>query len=295
MSYSRQVGFFTLDLCFGFHQILMTYVDYFKTAFQTQSGHYEFRVMPFGLTGAPHTFQRPMNATLSPLLRKCVLVFFDDILVYNKSYSDHLKHLEQVFQLLQIGKWKVKFAKCSFAQRQITYLGYVISEQGVSTSPSKVQAVSEWPTPTNVKGLRSFLGLARYYRKFVKHFGIIAKPLSELLKKNSIFVWTINHDVAFETLKSALVTAPVLVLLDFSKPFVVEADASDLGVGAFLMQSNHPVEFVSKAIGPKLRSLSTYEKEYIAILMVVEQWRSYLQLGEFIISINQRSLSYLSE
>jgi hypothetical protein len=129
-----------------------------------------------------------MNAALSPLLKKCALVFFDDILVYSRSYSYHIKHLEQVFQLLQKGKWKVKLAKCSFDQRQIAYLGYVISEQGVSTSPSKVHAVSKWPTPANVKELRSFLGLAGYYRKFVKHFRIIAKPLTELFKKNSIFV-----------------------------------------------------------------------------------------------------------
>jgi hypothetical protein len=202
--------FSCLDLCSGFHQIPMTPEDCFKTTFQTHMGHYEFRVMSFGLTGALHTFQKAMNATLAPLLRKCVLVFFDDILVYSQSYDEHLQHLEMVFKLLQQEKWSVKRSKCSFARREISYLGYVISEKGVSTSPAKVQAVLEWPTPSNVKEVRSFLGLAGYYRKFVRHFGIIAKPLTNLLKKHALFVWTADHDTAFQTLKTCLVSAPVL-------------------------------------------------------------------------------------
>jgi hypothetical protein len=150
----------------------------FKTAFQTHEGHYEFRVMSFGLTGAPHTFQRAMNATLAPLLRKSVLVFFDDILIYSASYEEHLKHLEQIFQVLEKEKWRVKLSKCTFAKREISYLRYVISAQRVATCPKKIQAVADWPQPQNVKELRSFLGLSRYYRKFVKHYAIIAKPLT---------------------------------------------------------------------------------------------------------------------
>jgi hypothetical protein len=159
----------------------------FKTAFQTHEGHCEFRVMSFGLTGAPHTFQRAMNATLAPLLRKSVLVFFDDILVYSASYEEHFKHLEQIFQVLEKEKWRVKLSKCTFAKREISYLGYVISAQRVATCPKKIQAVADWPQPQNVKELRSFLGLSGYYRKFVKHYAIIAKPLTELLKKHQIF------------------------------------------------------------------------------------------------------------
>jgi hypothetical protein len=189
--------FSTLDLCAGFHQIPMEESDYFKIAFQTHIGHYEFRVMSFRLTGAPHTFQKAMNVSLAPLLRKCALIFFDDILIYSTSYQEHISHLDQVFRLLQQNQWKVKLVKCSFAQRQISYLGYVISDQGVSTCPSKVKAVADWPTPQSVKDLRSFLGLARYYRKFVKHFAIIARPLTDLLRKNSIFVWASDHNVAF--------------------------------------------------------------------------------------------------
>jgi hypothetical protein len=183
--------------------------DCYKTAFLTHVGHYEFKVMSFGLTGAPHTFQKAMNSTLAPLLRKCTLVFFDDILIYSQSYEEHLQHLETVFQLLRQEKWTVKLSKCSFATREISYLGYIISDAGVSTCPDKIKAVADWPIPMGIKELRSFIGLAGYYRKFVKHFGVIARPLTDLLKKNVVYVWT-NDQMAFETLKSALVQAPVL-------------------------------------------------------------------------------------
>lgn len=150
--------------------------------------------MAFGFTGGPATFQGAMNITLAPLLRKCVVVFFDDILVYSRTYEEHLIHVELVLQLLQKDQWKVKLSKCSFAQRQIAYLGHVISENGVSTDPKKTSAISTWPTPTNVKELRSFLGLAGYYRKFVHHFGVISRPLFDLLKKHSLFIWTSAQD-----------------------------------------------------------------------------------------------------
>jgi hypothetical protein len=189
--------FSSLDLHAGFHQILLKEGEEFKTAFQTHSGHYEFRVMAFGLTGAPATFQSAMNNTLRPVLRKFALVFFDDILVYSSSLDDHAAHLDAVLGLLHQDQWKVKMSKCTFAARSISYLGHVISSEGVQTDPQKVTAVVTWPTPTNTKELRSFLGLAGYYRKFVKHFGIISKPLTNLLKKNITFCWTQEHDMAF--------------------------------------------------------------------------------------------------
>jgi hypothetical protein len=136
---------------------------------------------------------------------------------------------------LQQNQWRVKLAKCSFAKRKIQYLGYVISEAGVATCPDKIQAIADWSPPKNVKELRRFLSLAGYYRKFVRHFGIIVKPLTDLLKKNVLFHWTHDQDVAFHTLKSALMEAPVLALPDFNQPFCIEIDASDLGVGAVLM------------------------------------------------------------
>jgi hypothetical protein len=144
--------------------------------------------MAFGLTGAPGTFQKTMNTTWAPVLRKCVLVFFDDILVYSASFEDHVVHLQQVFELLSTEQWKIKLSKCTFAKNQVAYLGHLITQQGVATDASKISAISSWPIPQNVKELRSFLGLAGYYRKFVKHFGIINQPLPKLLKKNTLFI-----------------------------------------------------------------------------------------------------------
>lgn len=150
--------FSTLDLRAGFHQILLQPGEEYKTVFQTHLGQYEFRVMAFGLTGAPGTFQGAMNTTLAPGLRRFVIVFFDDILVYSRTYSEHLEHLAQVFQWLAADQWRLKLSKCKFAQRSISYLGHIISEQGIATDPSKIQAIVDWPVPSSVKELRGFLG-----------------------------------------------------------------------------------------------------------------------------------------
>jgi hypothetical protein len=287
--------FSKLDLKAGYHQILLKAGEEYKTAFQTHIGHYEFRVMAFGLTGAPNTFLPAMNATLKTVLRRCALVFFDDILIYSPTLEDHLLHLSEVLNLLSRDHWKVKLSKCEFTQQQIVYLGHVISAQGVSTDPDKIQAIEKWPAPTNAKELRSFLGLAGFYRKFVRHFGVISRPLFNLLKKHSVFLWTQDHQQAFQLLKTALVTASVLALPDFTKPFSVHTDACQYSVGAVLMQQDHPLAFLSRALGPKNQGLSTYEKEYMAILLAVNHWRSYLQLAEFIIYTDHSSLTQLNE
>jgi transposase InsO family protein len=286
--------FSSLDLTAGYHQILLKPGEEPKTAFQTHTGHYEFRVMAFGLSGAPGTFLKAMNTTLAPLLRRCVLVFFDDILIYSRSFEDHLDHLQATFALLRQDQWLVKRSKCAFGQRQLRYLGHIISESGVATDPAKISAVLQWPSPTSVKELRSFLGLAGYYRRFVRNFGIIAKPLTDLLRKGTLFIWTLDHQQAFEVLKTALTSAPVLALPNFQIPFVIETDASGVGIGAVLMQSGHPLAFLSKALGPRSQGLSAYEKEYMAIIMAVDHWRSYLQAAEFHIITDQRSLVQLS-
>ncbi|WVZ82556.1 hypothetical protein U9M48_029810 [Paspalum notatum var. saurae] len=242
--------FSSLDLNSGFHQIRLKPGEEPKTAFQTHFGHYEFRVMSFGLCGAPGTFQGAMNTTLQPLLRKCVLVFFDDILIYSKSYDEHVRDIRAVLELLSKDKWQIKLSKCSFAQRQLAYLGHVISAEGISTDQSKVDAVSAWPVPTNAKELRGFLGLAGYYRKFVRHFAILARPLSDLLKKHALFIWTPDHQAAFDALKMALSSAPVLAMPDFSRPFCIETDACNSGVGAVLLQQGHPLAYISKPLEP---------------------------------------------
>jgi hypothetical protein len=268
--------FTTLDLCSGFHQIRMAKGDEHKTAFQTHSGHYEYRVMPYGVTGGPATFQGVMNTILASLLRKCVVVFIDDILIYSKSWSEHLQHIKAVLTLLQQHQFHVKLSKCAFAKQQLCYLGHVVSNQGVATDPSKIETIQNLPQPTNIKELRSFLGMTGYYRRFVSQFGLIAKPLTNLLKKGNLFVWTSETTKAFQTLKKALISAPVLALPNFVIPFVVEIDASAKGIGAVLQQQGHPIAFVSKALGLKAQCLSTYEKECLAILMAVDHWYHYL-------------------
>jgi hypothetical protein len=171
---AKATWFSTLDLNSGYHQIRLKKGEEFKIAFQTHFGHFEFKVLAFGLCGAPGTFQGAMNTTLSPLLRKCVLVFFDDILVYSETFDDHIQHLKLVLQLLSRDRWNIKLSKCKFAQQSITYLGHIISSAGISIDPSKVETVLSWPQPSNVKEVRSFLGLVGYYRKFVKHFVVIS-------------------------------------------------------------------------------------------------------------------------
>jgi hypothetical protein len=292
----HQASWFSkLDLRASFHQILLQQGDEHKTTFQTHSGHYEFRAMAFGLTGAPGTFQGAMNATLAPGLRKFVIMFFDDILVYSTSLEEHLDHLRQVLQWLRQDQWKLKMSKCSFAQRSISYLGHVLSVDGVATDPSKVQAILDCPVPTTVRQLRGFLGLAGYYRKFVKNFGILAHPLTQLLKKDAPFLWTPAQQLAFEALQLALSSTPVLVLPNFQKPFRIDTDASGVGIGAVLHQDGHPIAFISKTLCPRNQGLSAYEKEYLALLLAGDHWRHYLLQGEFVIHTDHRSLTHLTE
>lgn len=256
---------------FRLYQIRLQPGEEHKTAFSTHAGHYKFTVVPFGLSGAPSTFQGAMNGTLSPLLRKCVIVFFDDILVYSSSYENHLNYLQQVLALLAKDQWVVKLKKCQFAKQEIHYLGHVLKDGGVHTDPAKVTAVQEWPQPYNIRELHGFLGLAGFYRKFVRNFAVIAKPLTNLLKKHTIYVWTSEHQRAFDTLKQALCSAPVLGIPDFSQVFAIETDTCQTGVGAVLLQNRHPLAYVSKPLGTKNQGLSTYEKEYLAILIAVDQ------------------------
>jgi hypothetical protein len=287
--------FTKLDFRSGYHQIRVAEEDVMKTAFKTHSGLYEFRVMPFGLTNAPASFQSIMNKILDKLLRKCVLVFMDDILIYSPSLEEHTIHLQQVFEILQERQFFVKFSKCEFAKQSLEYLGHVITVEGVATEPSKITVVVSWPVPVNVKQPRGFLGLTGYYRRFIKHYGMLSAPLTHLLRKGVPFVWTTSTHQAFDILKQALVQAPVLIVPDFTKQFTVETDASDTWFGVVLMQDGHPISYLSKPIFGRNKALSTYEKECMAVLLAVEKWRSYLQHQQFIIRTNHRSLLFLTE
>ena len=250
--------------------------------------------MPFGLTNAPATFQGLMNDLFRSHLRKFILVFFDDILVYSKSWDDHLSHLHTVLTILSTNSLLAKESKCRFGVTSVDYLGHVISEQGVSVDLSKIIAVLEWPTPTTVKGVRGFLGLAGYYRKFIRNFGTIAAPLNQLLSKDG-FKWNDMAEKAFNDLKQALTSPPVLALPDFTQPFVIECDACGVGLGAVLSQNNCPIAYYSEALKGSTLILSTYEKEMLAIVKSIKKWRPYLLGKPFIVRTDQQSLKYLLE
>ncbi|KAJ4802427.1 polyprotein [Rhynchospora pubera] len=286
--------FSKIDLRAGYHQIRVKEEDIHKTAFRVHHGHFEFKVMPFGLTNAPASFQNLMNDVFKKELRKCVLVFFDDILVYSKSMADHLIHLENVFMKLREHQLFAKMSKCSFGKKEVEYLGHIISKDGVATDASKVEVMLNWPEPKTIRELRGFLGLTGYYRRFIKNYGVISKSLTDLLKKNS-FGWNEQAQEAFGKLKRAMSSAPVLALPDFTQPFYIETDACDVGVGAVLSQGGRPIAYLSKSFGPKNRGKSTYEKELLAVLMAIDKWRHYLQGKQFIIKTDHQSLKHLLE
>lgn len=260
--------FLKIDLCSGYHQIRVDPADIHKIAFRTHSGHYAFTVMPFGLTNAPSMFQCAMKDLFRPHLRKFILVFIDDILVYSQTFEQHISHLEFALQLLRDNCYYAKTSKFSFGKVHISFLGHVISEKGVGVDRDKVQAVLEWPVPINVKELRGFLGLTSYYCRFVKGYGMMARPLTELTKKNA-FQWSNSVENAFQLLKKDLTIVPVLQLPDFTQPFVVECDASSEGIGDVLLQDDHPIAQFSKGLSFSSRLKSTYDRELLALVLAL--------------------------
>jgi hypothetical protein len=285
--------FTKLDLRSGYHQVRIAEGDGPKTACVTRYGLFEFKVMTFGLTNAPVTFCTLMNKVLQPFLDKFVVVYLDDIVVYSQGLAEHLEHLRQVFQALLDNELYVKREKCRFAVEEVDFLGHVIGKGRVRMDKAKVRAIAEWEPPTRIPELRSFLGLANYYRRFVKGYSDIATPLTDLLKKGRAWEWDVKCQEAFENLKAALIEEPVLALPDFAKPFEVHSDASDYAIGGVLMQDGHPIAFESRKLNDAERRYTVQEKEMTAMVHCLRTWRHYLLGAAFIVKMDNVATSYL--
>ncbi|TYK26105.1 F15O4.13 [Cucumis melo var. makuwa] len=285
--------FSKIDLKSGYHQIRMHVGDEWKTAFKTKFGLYEWLVMPFGLTNAPSTFMRLMNHVLKEYIGKFVVVYFDDILVYSKGLNDHILHVKTILLKLREEKLYANFKKCSFCLEQIHFLGFIVGKDGVKVDEEKVKAIREWPTPTNASEVRSFHGLASFYRRFIKDFSSIASPLTELVKKHVKFEWKEKQENAFNELKEKLIKAPCLALPNFDKSFEIECDASGIGIGAVLMQEKQPIMFFSEKLNGAQLNYSTYDKELHALVRALKVWQHYLWPKEFVIHTDHESLKHL--
>lgn len=291
MSYMVQ-PIFKFDLKLGYHQIWVKKSDVEKTAFKTHEGHYEFMVMPFCLTNALATFQSVMNQLFQLFLRKFILVFFDDILIYSPTMEEYVHHLKLVLHILEQNHFYAKKKKCSSGQKEVAYLDHIISSQGASVDPLKIEAMVKWPEPKTITELRGFFGLTGYYRRFVQDYGRIARPLTELLKKDEFF-WNLEGAQAFNLLKRAMTKLPVLVLLNFCLPFVLETDAYCACIGAVISQQNRPIAFISQGVSAKGRAKSVYDRELLAIIFAVTKWHHPLMGGRFTIRTDQKSLEHL--
>ncbi|XP_019432645.1 PREDICTED: uncharacterized protein LOC109339632, partial [Lupinus angustifolius] len=250
-------------------------------------------VMPFGLTNAPSTFMRLMNHVLREFLGKFVVVYFDDILIYSKTLDEHHEHLKAVLIVLRKEKLYANMEKCTFCVDHVIFLGFKINANGVHVDQEKIKAIQDWPTPKTVTEVRSFHGLASFYRRFVKDFSTLASPLNELVKENVVFHWDEKQEEAFNQLKAKLTSALVLLLSNFAKSLELECDASNIRIGAVLMQEGHPISYFSEKLSGASLNYSTYDKELYALVRALQTWQHYLLSKEFVIHSDHESLKYL--
>ncbi|GJY96740.1 putative reverse transcriptase domain-containing protein [Tanacetum coccineum] len=234
-----------IDLRSGYHQLRVRDKDIPNTAFRTRYEHYEFQVMPFGLTNAPVVFMDLMNRVCKPYLDKFVIVFIDDILIYSRNKEEHVNHLRIILELLRKEKLYAKFSKCEFWISIVQFLGHLIDNQGLHVDPAKMEAVKNWASHTTPTEIRQFLGIASYYRRFIKDFSKIANTLTKLTQKNKKYIWEEKQESAFQLLKQKLCETPILALPEGNNDFVVYCDASLQGLGAVLMQREKVIAYAS--------------------------------------------------
>ena len=239
--------FSKIDLRSGYHQILMNEEDEWKTAFKTQDGLYEWMVMPFELSNAPNTFMRFMNHILKSFSGNFVVVYFDDILIYSKNSMEHLEHLRQLFSILKKQQLFSNLKKCDFYAEKIIFLGYVVTKDGIEMDRSKIEVITNWPTPSLIHYVRSFHELISFYMRFIRGFSSIMALVTECIKGDK-FKWTSVAEESFELIKKKVTEAPCLALPDFNIVFKEECDASQVGIGVVLSQEGRPISFFSEKL-----------------------------------------------
>ena len=289
--------FTTLDLLSGYWQVELHPEDKQKSAFTTHEGLFEFNVMPFGLCNAPATFQRLMDSVLAGLQWLSCLVYVDDVVIPGKSFKEHLSNLCNVLSCIRSANLKIHPSKCAVVRKKVHFLGHIISAEGIQTDPEKTSKVSSWPTPKCKREVQQFLGLANYYRRFVKNYADIAKPLHQLTEKTASFCWSEKCQQAFDELRQRLVAAPILTFPDPSKPFTLDTDASATGIGAVLSQVKEGQEcvvaYASRTLSKPERRYCTTRRELLAVVTFVRQFRPYLLGTHFQVRTDHGSLSWL--
>ncbi|KAJ9546782.1 hypothetical protein OSB04_019325 [Centaurea solstitialis] len=284
--------FSKIDLRSGYHQVKVREEDVQKTAFRTRYGHFEFVVMPFGLTNAPAVFMDLMNRVCRPMLDKSVIVFIDDILIYSKTKEDHVVHLIEVLETLRRERLYAKFSKCDFWLQEVQFLGHLVNREGIKVDPAKIEAVMKWEVPKTPTEIRSFLGLAGYYRRFIQDFSKIVVPLTRLTRKNVKFVWGEEQQKAFELLRRKLCKAPILTLPEGVDDMTVYCDASYHGLGCVLMQRGKVIAYASRQLKTHEVNYPTHDLELAAVVFALKLWRHYLYGVKCTIYTDHKSLRY---
>ena len=296
----RTAKYFTkIDLRGAYNLIRIAEGEEWKTAFRTRYGHFEYRVMPFGLCNAPASFQHLMNEVLSDCLDHFTVAYLDDILIFSPTLKEHITHVREVLTRLRKHSLYAKLEKCEFHKSKVEFLGYIISSQGITMDKTKTEAIQTWPTPCNIKDIQSFIGFANFYHRFIQDFSKIVTPLTKLTRKDTPWNWSETTQTSFETLKNAFITAPILQYFDPNKPITVEADASDYAIGAVLSQPDkdnhlHPIAFYSHKFQPAEINYEIYDKEMFAIVAAFREWRAYLEGAQHTITVitDHKNLEY---
>jgi hypothetical protein len=293
--------FSKIDLRGAYNLIRIAAGEEWKTAFRTRYGLFEYLVMPFGLTNAPASFQQLMNEVLREFLDISVIVYLDDILIYSKTREEHVRHITQVLERLRKHRLWAKAEKCRFFQNSVDFLGYIVSQDGVSMDPTKVNAIIEWQPPKSVKDIQVFLGFANFYRRFIKGYSKITEPLTRLLRKDTKFEWSDKAQKAFDTLKTAFTTAPILTHFDPRRPIILETDASDYALAGIISHPDQhgnlqPIAFYSRKFNDAELNYEIYDKELLAIIQCLKEWRAYCEGSSQKITIysDHKNLEYFA-